>query len=116
MLKISANAIEITYPVSDALSVTVCSSSGTRAAGDEDNMFVTAAYTMDAYTTLSLGYAKGDNTTATVLDKASVSSVNITRSLGGGVSVFAEYAAVDNDNAAVATSGTSLAVGTVVSF
>ena len=50
------------------------------------------------------------------VDKASVSSVNITRSLGGGVSVFAEYAAVDNDNAAVATSGTSLAVGTVVSF
>ena len=112
----TATALEISYPVSDALSVSVGASDGTRAGGEEDNMFVTAAYTMDADTTLSLGYAKGDNTTASVLDKASVSSVNITRSLGGGVSVFAEYAAVDNDNAAVATSGTSLAVGTVVSF
>ena len=112
----SAVAVEASYPVSDALSVTFGASDGTRSGAEEDNMFVTAAYTMDADTTLSLGYAKGDNTTATVLDKASVSSVNITRSLGGGVSVFAEYAAVDNDNAAVATSGTSLAVGTVVSF
>ena len=123
----SAFAVEASYPVSDALSVTVGSSSGTRGiasdaavsplvAADEDNMFVTAAYTMDADTTLSLGYAKGDNTASTVLDKASIASVNITRSLGGGVSVFAEYASVDNDNAAIATSATSLAVGTVVSF
>ena len=112
----SAFAIEASYPVSDALSVTVGASDGTRGAAEEDNMFVTAAYTMDADTTLSVGYAKGDNTASSVLDKASVSSVKISRSLGGGVSVFAEYAAADNDNAAVATSGTSLAVGTVVSF
>jgi len=117
----SAFAVEASYPVSDALSVTVGTSSGTRGnaalvAADEDNMFVTAAYTMDADTTLSLGYASGDNTAATVLDKATVSSVNITRSLGGGVSVFAEYAAVDNNNAGTTTSATSLAVGTVVSF
>ena len=112
----TATALEISYPVSDALSVTAGGSSGKRGGADEDNSFVTAAYTMDADTTLSLGYAKGDNTAATVLDKASIASVNITRSLGGGVSVFAEYAAVDNDNAAVATSATSFAVGTVVSF
>jgi hypothetical protein len=112
----SAFAVEASYPVSDALSVSIGSSSGTRSAADEDNMFVTAAYTMDADTTLSLGYANGDNTAATVLDKATVSSVNITRSLGGGVSVFAEYAAVDNNNAGTTTSATSLAVGTVVSF
>jgi hypothetical protein len=112
----SAFAVEASYPVSDALSVSVGASDGTRSGAEEDNMFVTAAYTMDADTTLSLGYAKGDNTASSVLDKATVSSVNITRSLGGGVSVFAEYAAVDNDNAAVATSATSLAVGTVVSF
>ena len=112
----SAFAVEASYPVSDALSVTVGSSSGTRSAADEDNMFVSAAYTMDADTTLSLGYANGDNTASSVLDKATVSSVNITRSLGGGVSVFAEYAAVDNNNAGTTTSATSLAVGTVVSF
>ena len=113
----SANAIEVSYPVSDALSATIGASSGTRAAGDEDNMFVTAAYTMDADTTLSLGYARGDSTDASnVLDKATVTSVNVSRSLGGGVSVFAEYAAVANDNATVSTTGNSFAVGTVVAF
>ena len=112
----SAFAVEATYPVSDTLSATIGASDGTRGGAEEDNMFVTAAYTMDADTTLSVGYAKGDNTASSVLDKATVTSVNISRSLGGGVSVFAEYAAVDNDNAAVATSATSLAVGTKVSF
>ena len=113
----SATAIEVSYPVSDALSATVGASSGTIAAGDEDNMFVTAAYTMDADTTLSLGYARGDSTDASnVLDKASVTSVNVSRSLGGGVSVFAEYASVANDNATVSTTGNSFAVGTVVAF
>ena len=113
----SANAIEVSYPVSDALSATIGASSGTRSAGDEDNMFVTAAYTMDADTTLSVGYARGDSTSSTnVLDKASVTSVNVSRSLGGGVSVFAEYAAVANDNATVSTTGNSFAVGTVVAF
>ena len=113
----SANAIEITYPVSDALSATLGASSGTRSAVAEDNMFVTAAYTMDADTTLSLGYARGDSTDASnVLDKATVTSVNVSRSLGGGVSVFAEYASVANDNATVSTTGNSFAVGTVVAF
>ena len=112
----TATALEISYPVSDALSATFGASSGTIAAGDEDNMFVTAAYTMDADTTLSVGYAKGDNTTSNVLDKATVTSVNVSRSLGGGVSVFAEYASVSNDNAAVSTTGNSFALGTVVAF
>ena len=112
----TATALEISYPVSDALSVTAGGSSGKRGGADEDNSFVTAAYTMDADTTLSLGFASGDNTASSVLDKKATTSVNITRSLGGGVSVFAEYASVDNDAAAVSSSGTSLAVGTVVSF
>ena len=112
----TATALEISYPVSDALSVTAGGSSGKRGGADEDNSFITAAHTMDADTTLSLGFASGDNTASSVLDKKATTSVNITRSLGGGVSVFAEYASVDNDAAAVSSSGTSLAVGTVVSF
>jgi len=112
----SATALELSYPVSDALTVSAGGSSGKRGGADEDNSFVTAAYTMDADTTLSLGFASGDNTASSVLDKKATTSVNITRSLGGGVSVFAEYASVDNDAAAIASSGTSLAVGTVVSF
>ena len=112
----SVTALELSYPVSDALTVSAGGSSGKRGGADEDNSFVTAAYTMDADTTLSLGFASGDNTASSVLDKKATTSVNITRSLGGGVSVFAEYASVDNDAAAVSSSGTSLAVGTVVSF
>ena len=112
----SATAIEVSYPASDALTLTVGGSSGTIAAGDEDNMFIAAAYAMDADTTLSLGYGKGDNTTSSVLDKQTATTVNVSRSLGGGVSVFAEYAAISNENAGVGTSGTAMTVGTSVSF
>ena len=112
----SATAIEVSYPASDALTLTVGGSSGTIAAGDEDNMFITAAYAMDADTTLSIGYGSGDNTTSGTLDKQTATTVNVSRSLGGGVSVFAEYAAVANDNAGVGTSGSAMTVGTSVSF
>ena len=112
----TATALEVSYPASDALTVTVGGSSGTIAAGDEDNMFITAAYAMDADTTLSIGYGSGDNTTSGTLDKQTATTVNVSRSLGGGVSVFAEYAAVANDNGAVGTSGSAMTVGTSVSF
>ena len=112
----TATALEVSYPASDALTLTVGGSSGTIAGGDEDNMFITAAYAMDADTTLSLGYGSGDNTTSGVLDKQTATTVNVSRSLGGGVSVFAEYAAVANDNGAVGTSGSAMTVGTSVSF
>ena len=112
----TATALEVSYPASDALTVTVGGSSGTIAAGDEDNMFITAAYAMDADTTLSIGYGSGDNTTGGTLDKQTATTVNVSRSLGGGVSVFAEYAAVANDNGAVGTSGSAMTVGTSVSF
>ena len=112
----TATALEVSYPASDALTVTVGGSSGTIAAGDEDNMFITAAYAMDADTTLSIGYGSGDNTTSGTLDKQTATTVNVSRSLGGGVSVFAEYAAVANDNAGVGTSGSAMSVGTSVSF
>lgn len=111
-----ATALEVSYPASDALTLTVGGSSGTIAAGDEDNMFISAVYAMDADTTLSVGYGSGDNTTSSVLDKQTATTVNVSRSLGGGVSVFAEYAAVANDNAAVGTSGSAMTVGTSVSF
>lgn len=112
----TATALEINYPVSDALSVTAGGSSGTIKAGDEDNMFVSASYTVDADTTLSIGYGKGDNTTAGVLDKATATTVNVSRSLGGGVSVFAEYATVSNDNDGSTSNGSAMTVGTSVSF
>ena len=113
----TGSALEITYPVSDALSVTVGGSSGTKGNDQEDNIFVAGAYTMDADTTLSFGYGKGDNTeTGGTVDKATAMTLNLSRSLGGGVSVFAEYASVSEDQAAVGTSGTAMTVGTSVSF
>ena len=113
----SATAIEISYPATDSVSVTVGGSAGTIATADVDNMFAKAAYTMDADTTLSLGYAKGDNTTTGgVIDKASTTSVNVSRSLGGGVSLFAEYASISANNAGVSTTATSFALGTSVAF
>jgi hypothetical protein len=112
----SATALEVSYPASDALTLTVGGSSGTIAAGDEDNMFISAVYAMDADTTLSIGYGTGDNTTSSALDKATATTINVSRSLGGGVSVFAEYASVENDNIGVTTSGTAMSLGTSVSF
>ena len=112
----SANAVEVTYPVSDALSLTVGGSAGSISGADEDNLFISGAYTMDADTTLSFGYGKGDNTAGTVTDKATATTVNVSRSLGGGVSVFAEYASVSVSNANVDTSATAMTVGTSVSF
>ena len=112
----TATALELSYPVSDALSVTLGGSSGTIGGNAEDNIFVSAAYTIDADTTLSLGMGQGDNTTSNVLDKASVTSVNLSRALGGGVSVFAEYASLTNDSAGVKSDATAMTVGTSVSF
>jgi hypothetical protein len=113
----SGMAIEATYPVSDVLSVTVGGSSGTIAGADEDNAFITAAYTMDADTTLKIGVAEGDSTSsAGSLDSSTATTINVSRSLGGGVSVFAEYASVSNENAGVGTTGTAMTVGTSVSF
>ena len=113
----SASAVEASYPVSDALSVTAGASSGTIGGADEDNMFISAAYTMDADTTLSLGYGKGDSTSsAGSLDKATATTLNISRSLGGGVSVFAEYADVSFNDAGVDSSGSAMSVGTSVAF
>jgi hypothetical protein len=112
----AATAIEVSYPASDSLSLTVGASSGTIGGGDEDNMFVSAAYTMDADTTLSIGYGSGDNTTSGVLDKSTTTTVNVSRALGGGMSVFAEYASVSMNNAGVSTTGTAVSVGTSVSF
>jgi len=111
-----AVAAEVSYPASDALTLTVGASSGTIAAGDEDNVFIAASYAMDADTTISLGYGKGDNTTASVLDKQTALTANVSRSLGGGVSIFAEFANVENDNANTTTDGSAMTVGTSVSF
>ena len=43
-------------------------------------------------------------------------TINVSRSLGGGVSIFAEYASADYEDNTVGSSGSSVALGTTVSF
>jgi hypothetical protein len=106
-----------TYAVSDALSVTAGGYAGQLSDVDKDGMFITGTYTMDADTTVKVGYAAADSTTeANVVAKAVITSVNVSRSLGGGVSVFAEYATRSDDDTGVDTNGNATVVGTSVSF
>ncbi|MDA9163212.1 porin, partial [Alphaproteobacteria bacterium] len=113
----TAMGLEISYPYSDVLTLSAGTSQGTISNAERDNMFVTAAYTMDADTTLSLGYSTKDSeTTAGVVDEERMTTVNVSRSLGGGVSIFAEYASADYEDDQVGSSGSSIALGTVVSF
>ena len=112
----TAMGLEVSYPYSDVLTLSAGTSQGTLSDVEVDNMFVTAAYTMDADTTLSLGYSTKDNETSNVVDEERLITANVSRSLGGGVSIFAEYASADYEDNTVGSSGSSMAVGTVVSF
>ena len=112
----TAAGVEVSYPASDVLTVSAGASAGKLAGIEVDNMFVTAAYTMDADTTLSVGYSTKDNEDTTTVDEERMTTVNVSRSLGGGVSIFAEYASADYDTDNTGSSGSSVALGTVVSF
>ena len=112
----TAAGVEVSYPASDVLTVSAGASAGKLAGIEVDNMFVTAAYTMDADTTLSFGYSTKDNETAGVVDEERMTTINVSRSLGGGVSIFAEYASADYEDNTVGSSGSSVALGTTVSF
>jgi len=113
----TAIGFEVSYPATDAWTVSAGGSQGTLSDVEVDNMFAEAAYTMDADTTLSLGYSTKDNEDADgVVDEERLITVNVSRSLGGGVSIFAEYASVDYDTAGTGSDGSSVALGTIVSF
>ena len=112
----TAVGFEVSYPYSDVLTLSAGTSQGTLSDVEVDNMFVTAAYTMDADTTLSLGYSTKDNETGGVVDEERMTTVNVSRSLGGGVSIFAEYASADYETDNTGSSGSSVALGTTVSF
>ena len=112
----TAFGLEVSYPYSDVLTLSAGTSQGTLTNAEVDNMFVTAAYTMDADTTLSLGYSTKDNETSNVVDEERLITANVSRSLGGGVSIFAEYASADYDTDNTGSDGSSVALGTVVAF
>ena len=86
--------------------------------GTSDGNVLSASYTMalDADTSLALGYASydADSTTGTE------TNVSISRALGGGASVFADFASVSGSttaSSAPSSSATSaVAIGTKLSF
>ena len=86
--------------------------------GTSDGNVLSASYTMalDADTSLAVGYASydADSTTGTE------TNVSISRALGGGASVFADFASVSGSttaSSAPSSSATSaVAIGTKLSF
>ena len=75
-----------------------------------DSSSMSAAYSgsLDADTTYAVGYTDGEQGSLA----STQTEVNITRSLGGGVSVFGELQSNDGSG----TSGTNIAVGTTFAF
>ena len=75
-----------------------------------DSSTMSAAYSgsLDADTTYAVGYTDGEQGSLA----STQTEVNITRSLGGGVSVFGELQSNDGSG----TSGTNIAVGTTFAF
>ena len=67
-----------------------------------------SALSLDADTTWAIGYTDGEAGTSA----STRSEAKLTRSLGGGVSVYAEI----QNTSGTGSSGTNMAVGTTVSF
>jgi len=78
-------------------------------AGTATTMGATYAMSLDADTSLSVGY----NNTKDAAANDTTTEVNISRSLGGGASVFIDVLNVSGDSA---TAGTAFAVGSSFSF
>jgi len=78
-------------------------------AGTATTMGATYSMSLDADTSLSVGY----NNTKDAADNDTTTEVNISRSLGGGASVFLDVLNVSGDSA---TAGTAFAVGSSFSF
>jgi hypothetical protein len=77
---------------------------------DSSSMSVSASGSLDADTTWAIGYTDGEQGTAA----STMTEAKLSRSLGGGVSVYAE---IQNTSGSTAGSvGTNIAVGTTVSF
>lgn len=81
--------------------------------GDTDGTVASASYSMnlDADTSLAIGYAAFNQDS----DDSNVTEVALSRSLGGGASVFAEYTNLGGDNDASGETS-AFAIGTSVSF
>jgi len=91
--------------------LTVGMNQGSLAAGDATSMGATYAMSLDADTSLSVGY----NNTKDATNNTTTTEVSMSRSLGGGVALFLDVENVTGDTAAN-EAGTAIAVGSTFSF
>lgn len=77
---------------------------------DSSTMSVAASGSLDADTTWAIGYSDGEQGTSS----STALEAKLSRSLGGGVSVYAEIQSLSGSTAG--SVGTNLAVGTTVAF
>ena len=108
--------VSVTYAASDSMTINAGGGNGDNAGEDSTNMYANISYTVDADTTLALGYASADSTTGTTVDEQTLTSAKLTRSLGGGVSIYIDYANYEDNVAGTNTDGNAMGIGTSVSF
>jgi len=84
--------------------------------GTNDGSVMSAAYVMslDADTSVSLGYASYDVTVSGTSSTGTETNVSVVRALGGGASVFADFGSVSGTTSG--SDDSAIAIGTSVSF
>jgi hypothetical protein len=107
----------VSYVMGD---VTLSGAASNQSNGANDkgsNAGVSLAYALDGSTTVSVGGQSASVVPASgEKDKASSVSANVTRTLGGGVSIFADYYSTKQDNNGTTGKAQAVSVGTSVSF
>ena len=111
-----------TTDTESAAAVTYASDMGTltigygASTGSKDGSVMSAAYEMslDADTSISLGYASYDVTVSGTSSTGTETNVSVVRALGGGASVFADFGS--NSGTTTGSDDSAVAIGTSVSF
>ena len=111
-----------TTDTESAAAVTYASDMGTltlgygASTGSKDGSVMSAAYEMslDADTSIALGYASYDVTTSGTSSTGTETNVSVVRALGGGASVFADFGSVSGTTSG--SDDSAVAIGTSVSF
>jgi hypothetical protein len=108
--------VSLSYVVSDALTLNAGGGNGDNAGEESTNMYANISYKMTADTTLALGYATADSVTGTTTDEQTLTSAKLSKDLGGGVSIYLDYANYEDNVAGTNTDGNATGVGTSVAF
>jgi hypothetical protein len=112
-----------TTDTESAAAVTYASDMGTltlgygASTGTNDGSVMSAAYKMslDADTSIALGYASYDVTVSGTSSTGTETNVSVVRAIGGGASVFADFGSVSGTTSG-GSDDSAIAIGTSVSF